>query len=232
MRRALTLLTLLLPAAALAGPPEVTGDRKVPEHSFVKLTAKADPKATVSWEVWPPLPAGVGRFEQHGPSVYLAAPVGSYTLRVTVIDWDRRTLDTGAEAVTIGAATPGPPPGPAPGPGPDPPPGPLASFRVVLVYESGDSLTAAQRAVLYGRAVEDWLTANCTGGAAGWRRRDKDAPGELDPAFAPLWAAVKPKITTTPCLVIAQNDRVTIEPPPATPEAAVALLAKYKEGRR
>jgi hypothetical protein len=114
---------------------------------------------------------------------------------------------------------------------PEPTPKPPASFRVIIVFESGDNLTTAQRAVLDGKVVQDWLTANCTGGVAGWRRRDKDAPGDQDKTMSALWSAVKPKVTSTPCFAIACDDKVTLEPFPPTPAAAVALLTKYKEGR-
>jgi hypothetical protein len=42
-----------------------------------------------------------------------------------------------------------------------------------------------------------------------------------------LWAAVKPKVTSTPCLAVEVNGKVEIVPLPATPAEAVAALKKY-----
>lgn len=126
--------------------------------------------------------------------------------------------------------------GAQPPPKPDDPvdPVPTKSFRVIFVYESGDTLTTAQHSVIYAKSVSDWLTANTTkdGQYAGWRRYDKDsdASGENE-SFKGLWAAVKPKVTTVPCVVIERNGKADILPLPATPAEAVALFTKYKEGK-
>lgn len=130
--------------------------------------------------------------------------------------------------------------GQAPQPPPTPPtpptPVPVTSFRVIFVYESGTTLTQAQNGVIYGKSVEDYLNAACTGGKTGWRRRDKDAPGENDPTMKAIWDVAKPefappKNTAVPALVIQVNDKVTIEPLPATQADAVTLLKKYREGK-
>jgi hypothetical protein len=123
----------------------------------------------------------------------------------------------------------------APQPPPDPDPDkPIKSFRVVLIHESADTLTQAQRGVLYGAQVEEWLNANCTQGRNGWRRRDKDAPGTADPVFAPLWDAVKGKVTATPCVAVAverdRDDQIKVDliPLEKTPEEMIAVLTKYR----
>lgn len=132
----------------------------------------------------------------------------------------------------------GPIPPPIP-PGPTPQPDPLTSFRVIFVYESADLLAPEQRAVIFGKAVEDWLLTNCTGGKAGWRRRDKDAPGDADPTMAALWNAVKParlpngqldpnRITTVPCVVMERNSKVMIVNLEGTPAKMVEVLSTYR----
>lgn len=160
-----------------------------------------------------------------------AATTGTYELLVipqgAVGDKDvvRRMLD-----VDTGTG-PRPPPDPKP-PEPKPPepkpPDTLTSFRVFLIMESADKLTAEQRGIVYGKVVEDWLNTNCTGGNAGWRRRDKDTTGENDKPMAPLWAAIQPQITTTPCIAIERNGKVDILPLDATPSAQVETLKKYR----
>lgn len=119
-------------------------------------------------------------------------------------------------------------PQPPPGPDPQPPPGPVVSFRVILGYESGQTMTAAQNSVLYGKVVEDYLTANCTGGKAGWRRRDKDSVGDADPTMAAMWNAVKPAITTVPFAAVEVNGKIEIIPIEPTPAAMVAKLKTYR----
>ncbi len=82
--------------------------------------------------------------------------------------------------------------------------------------------------MIYGRVVEDWLNANCTDGNKGWRRRDKDAPGENDPKMAALWSAVQPAVTTTPCIAVEVNGKVEIIPTEATTAAMIAKLNTYR----
>lgn len=154
------------------------------------------------------------------------------------------TTKTGSLKFLVGEVPPPLPPTPPPVPPtppmppPDPPipPQPVVSFRVILVQESGDTLTGAQKSVFYGKTVEDFLNATCTGGKAGWRRRDKDMPGENDPAMAQVWSAVKgefaaPKNTKTPAVVVQVNSKIEIIPLAATPVEMVAILKKYAEGK-
>lgn len=112
----------------------------------------------------------------------------------------------------------------------------VKSFRVLLVYESADTMSAANNSILYGKAVEDFLNANCTGGKQGWARREKDATGTYDSDRQAVWDAVKnefaaPKNTKTPALVIQVNDKITIEPFGPTAAGTVAILRKYLEGK-
>lgn len=122
------------------------------------------------------------------------------------------------------------------GQGPRPPPDddkkdetkPVTSFRVFLIYESGATYPQAAINVLYGGQVEEWLTANCTGGKSGWRRRDRSLGGENDPTFAAMWAAIQPKLTTHPCIAIEVNGKVEIIPLEPTQAAMVEKLKTYR----
>lgn len=112
------------------------------------------------------------------------------------------------------------------------PPEPVKSFRVFLIWESMNTLTPEQKAVLDGKAVEDFLNATCTGGKKGWGKRDKDADGSADePVLAAMWAAVKPKITSTPCVAVGVNDKVEIIPLETTPAKMIEVLKKYAGGK-
>ncbi len=175
----------------------------------------------------------------------MSAPKGEITIsvRTMVIDYNAKitTRKSGSLTFNIGDVAPVPPPPPPkppePDPAPKPPtPQPVLSFRVILVYESGDTLTGPQNSIIYGKTVEDFLTATCTGGKAGWRRRDKDAGGDGDPAMSAVWSAIQkefapPRNTKTPAVAVQVNERIEIIPLAATPAEMVAVLKKYAEGK-
>ena len=132
--------------------------------------------------------------------------------------------------------SPVPPPKPKPDDPPAPkPPEPVTSFRVIFVWESGDTLTAAQNSVINGVEVADFLAAKTTktGTDKGWRLKDKDAPAAGDtPVMNELWAAVKAKLkpTDVPCVAVEVNGKVEIIPLAATPAEMVAKFKTYLGG--
>lgn len=210
-------------------PPEVKGD----VGAFVVVRGKTPGDKVV----FVPLDPGLNVFPadllaDKKATVVTAAKPGRYrVLAYSAISGD--PTDPAVTTVVIGAAPPVPPgPDPGPGPTPDPkPPGPVTSFRVLLVYESAQLLTPQQSAVVYGKAVADYLNAKCTkdGTNPSWRRYDKDADASTEaPNVKALWEAVKPKVTTVPCVVIEVNGTATIEPLPASIDAALTLLKKYR----
>lgn len=171
-----------------------------------------------------------------GPCVYIleAVPDKAGRVELDLIPYGfKADADIYSAAVDVdGGTAPLPPPKPVP-PKPEPPkPEPVTSFRVILIYESGQTLTAAQFGVLYGKPLEDWLTANCTDGKAGWVRRDKDADPLGDPpAIKAAWDATKPKVAATPSVAVIVNDVPTVLPL-ATPTAElIKTLGKYREGK-
>lgn len=167
--------------------------------------------------------------------------------------WDRRRV-----TVEIGKA-PQPPPAPPdvdpkpPGPPPNPPspppvpPAPAKSFYVVLVKESGKTLTKEQNALFHGVVVEKWLQEKTTrdGEFYGFRRHDPDDANISDTeTMNALWGKVKSAITPTtllPAVAIARDGNVTIEPlskvdaagnrTTLTPAELTTLLDKYLQGK-
>jgi len=136
----------------------------------------------------------------------------------------------GVTAITVKGAVPPPTPPPGPEP-PDPPaPAPVTSLRVILVRNPTAVLTAGQMDAVYGQAVRDWLKTNTTptdGGPGAWWA-DAAAPGDnLPQTWKALWAAVQPKLTTTPCVAIEVNGKATIEPLPGSGADMLKLLTKY-----
>jgi hypothetical protein len=126
------------------------------------------------------------------------------------------------------------PPAPKPKPKPDDPPAPTParSFRVIFAVESGDTLTPGQLGAIYGLEVENWLLKNCTGGKAGFARRDKDNPVVAGKDLGDIWQAARPSIARTPAVVVERNTKVEIIPVEDTPAKMIAVLDEYLQGKR
>lgn len=170
------------------------------------------------------------KYKTAHPVTYQFSAVGKGRATVEFFWADGKEVKTRKIVIECQGARP--PPEPIP-PDPKPPePTPVTSFRVIFVVETGNTITAAQNSVIYGKAVEDWMTANCTGGKDGWRRRDKDATeGKDTTTMNALWAAVKPKVTSTPCVAVERNGKVEIIPVAATPADMLATFKRYLEGK-
>lgn len=154
---------------------------------------------------------------------YLLSGSGTYLLDAMSFSFDRSL------SVTIGQPDPPIPPDP-PDPGPNPPPvppGPVKSFHVILVKESGSTLNAEQTAISGSKSVRDYLTAKTTpeGGLAGWREYDpqQNVTNEK-PSMKALWVAAKSSITNVPCMVVEVNGKVSVLAYPKNPVEAVKTL--------
>lgn len=186
----------------------------------VETTAKK-----VTWRV----PDGVDYIALDGKRIAVWADAGVYTLLAAVPSGED-VLTTELVLTVVGPRPPPIPPGPAPEPKPPAPePVPVVkSFRVIFVIESGDNTRVA---VADAKAVRDYLNQNTTVEAqwAGWRRFDpqQEAANET-PIMKALWTAVRPKITTTPCMVVEVNGKADILPYPANAAEAVAVFQKYR----
>ena len=178
--------------------------------------------------------AGAGAVETRefkGPFVWEVEAVGTGRVYLDLIPKGFKDEKEIVHGLIDAGYDDGPPPPKPPDPGPpEPSPKPAGAVRVIMVFESEDTLTRGQRAVVYGKEVEDWMTTNCKEGKNGWRRRDKDSPGDADPTMAALWAAVKPKITRTPCVAVERDGKVELIDLGETPAKMVEILNKYKGG--
>lgn len=247
----LTAAFLLLPAQAqvrIVASPAATPPAGTPtvldSGKFVWLDL-AGSTGPISWDFSTPgvvalPPDGSGEFfggvkqgatlpDWHkSPSKTSVPCLGVKTGTTTVSAWgvvDGRAKKLADLTIQVGAR---PPPDIEPAPVDPIVPKPVTSFRVFLVVESGQNVTPAQSAVLFGNVVEEYLNANCTGGKSGWRRRDRSLGGESDPKMADLWAAIQPKLTTMPACAVEVNNRVEIIPLEATPAKMVETLNKYR----
>ena len=130
-------------------------------------------------------------------------------------------------------------PGPGPGPNPVPPkpiptpvvpaPIPVDGFRVLIVYETSDKMTAEFQAIILGKEVRDYLAAKCVKGPDGktpeFRIMDKDSVVKDE---SKLWqdAMLRPR-QSVPWLLVS-NGRTGFEGPlPATVADTLIILRKH-----
>jgi len=144
------------------------------------------------------------------------------------------------QPLTVMGISPIPPPDPQPGPGPTPPgpmppqpdptpPGPVTSFRVIFVKESGATLNAEQSSIPAAKVLRDFLSTKTTqeGGLSGWREYDpQQNTANEQPTMKALWAAVKPSLQRFPCMVVEVNGNATVMPFPANVNEALSVLKK------
>lgn len=131
-----------------------------------------------------------------------------------------------------------PPPGPTP-----PTPSPVTTFVVLLVHESGQTLSSGQQAAMDAQAVRQLLNKKCTIskgpvpgiGQPDWRKVDNGPNQTLDldsAVLKQLWNAVKGNIAP-PCVVIQRNSEVhTNIALPSSPDEMVSLINRvYDTGK-
>lgn len=250
MTRFVVLMTALTcpawgpPALALGAPPDVPPHLKVRPGQIVRVVVKTD-KEIGSVKNFAETDAFWGELVSPAKGArhfMFQAPALEYDAKGKVIPpkrtefvigwWEKGDLSGSATTITLDLTGVAPvPPGPVPpSPDPTPPaPDPVSTFEVLLVYESGATHPPGVKAVLEGRVVEDWLTANCTGGKAGWGRRDKDFPPDQDrTALKAMWAAAQPRVTSVPCVAVAVNGKIRIDALKSTPAEQVAELTKLR----
>jgi hypothetical protein len=138
------------------------------------------------------------------------------------------------QILTVSGAGPNPPPtpdpDPVPTPTPDPTPTPVSTFRVIFVKESGATLSSEQTAIPSAKILRDYLGAKTTpeGRLVGWREYDPDqSTANEQPTMAALWAAVKDKVQTVPCMIVEVNGHATVLPFPANPAEALKTLKTF-----
>ena len=233
MRWRLAFALLLVPSWALAAPPDVPGELKVKPGQLVRVRVKTEAEVgtarnfTDTEAFWGELVSPKG--ERH--FVFQAPAEGKRTVYV-VAWWTKGETEGATTTIVVDAAPPAPPPQPKPDDPPAPKPvEPVTSFRVILVYESGKTLTQAQYGVLWGESVETALT-EATRGVGAWRRYDQDK-GETDPdeGVRAMWAKAKPLVKSVPCVAYEVNGRVSVQPLAATPAEQVAAVKKLREGK-
>jgi hypothetical protein len=227
------LVVLLLFTSTLhARPPVIKGDRTYKQYEpiVLKATEITSKAAQFLWDV-----GGAAQFVEAGDTLYIWAPPGSYTVRLTTVDFEAKKVERTAFSFNVEGKAPDPkppaPPGPNP-PGPNPP-GPTTGLRVLILYESADAskIPLKQNSILYGAEVRKWLQSNCTDSPdkthKEWGIFDKD---DDISAYSPKLQEMKNRPRASlPWLVIAGDSGVVFEGPlPADVPAMMSLLQKTK----
>lgn len=196
---------------------------KVASSEGVRIIVQQGGKDFVGLEVYK---SSVDADSKISTSWYLLIGGGTYDVHAisrTNEAWDRKLQ------VTIGPAPPVPDPEPKP-PVPPGPPGPLTSFRVILVKESGSTLSAEQTAIPGAKLVRDYLTNKTTpeGGKAGWREYDPQQNVTNEQSkIKEMWLIAKSSITTVPCLIVERNGKIDVLPYPKNVAEAIKTLKIY-----
>ncbi len=253
-RFGLLLLLFAFPAFAQDIPLELKGDTTTVKVAKV-ITTYEDRLVLQSLPALIIAPADIGFYRWTYPATVKAtdkgnvlqidaAPQGdskvSLKVESAVVENGKVKYVTKFSDIVFSVGVPGPPVPPVPPLPPDPPvppvpptPVPVTSFHVIFAWESGKTQPPGVISVMDAKVVRDYLTANTTpdAGFAGWRKYDKDQDSSKDTAVInQMWTAVKPKLTTVPCVAIETNGHVDILPLEATPAAMVETFKKYKGG--
>lgn len=143
--------------------------------------------------------------------------------------------------ILIGQPDPKPPePGPNPPTPPTPPtpdnpaPIPDAGYRVLILYESADTLPAQQSSILTAAPIRDYFDANCIKGPDGKTPEARIWDWDVDTSsVSDLWRKAVEKAKTkadgkAPLILISNGKTGTIEPLPANVAATLELLKKWR----
>lgn len=261
MRRAtLTLGLFLTVVTPLLADLRIAGELKVPVNRLVRLEAQGTVDGSAL--IWDVSNEDSVDAEEVGQRFLFTAPPGTYKIKLrSIMVKDGKTkVETARATVTIGDAPPNPiPPGPTP-PNPTPPtpepssaPIPLPGFRVLIIYESGDTYPASTESILSGKKIRDYLKAKCVdeaGGMKGFWILDKDVDvsglpkhwqdawirslskiAAWKPPSTPLNANGKPKGTAAtnaiPWLLVSNGTTGYEGPLPSSVDETLALLKKF-----
>jgi hypothetical protein len=206
-------------------------DKPVPQYGFAELSVKLEAGDMASWQVYPqPV-----KKTQPGPGqLYIGAkPGAAFQVNVTVVNFDKKTLETGQGTLTFAGEAPDVDPIPPDGPASDPAVSKLAAkfLAAVELEDDAERVYTKKLAALYRNAVtkvdaaatmQDLYAAMAaeatqTDGVAGHlkvlqvavsKEMKANVPWKAEEVEKPLTAAQKTKIKATLKRVADALDRV------------------------
>jgi hypothetical protein len=203
------------------------------------FTIKAPPGAfDYRWS----FPATVSVLDMGDTLKVTAAPKGAVTVGVVIktIDFDKKKVDSKFQELSfLVGEVPVPippvpdPPKPDPKPEPvNPAPIPVAGFRVMIVYESADKLSAAQTAIFTSRDIREYLDLRAIVGPDGktkeWRIWDKDvSTANVSKLWQDAFAKVNASSGTYPKILISNGVTGFVGPLPSNVPDTLTLLKTY-----
>jgi hypothetical protein len=230
-------LFLLLPPWSQAAEVKGQAVYKPHEPIILKATDVTSKTAQFLWDITDP-----AQVKEVGADLHVWAPPGSYTVRLTAVDFEAKKVERATFKFTV-SGTPPTPPGPEPGPGPTPPtptdtpfPG-VTGMHVLILLESaeGNELNAEQRAIVRGATVRNYLLnktpKDATNPNGAFRMWDKDTPTSAAPkVWADALTRAKGKAGFKTPWVMVGNAKSGFEGPlPATASEFLELCKRFEQ---
>lgn len=230
-----------LPVPPVETKPGILGPESVEPGQPLWLTANLEPDSVATWTVESPDGLSFRTYEdQHefasaGPIDAKEVRVALSVARIVAEKIEQRVI---RKTIVVGQS-PNPPPGPdPPGPTPDPEPPepppapapiPARGLHVIVVFESGDTLSMGQQAILYGEEARGYLDTHCqvyTDKSRAYRIYDKDVDVSED---WPVWQeAMKRPRESVPWVIVSNGTTGFEGPLPETVESFLELVKKYE----
>lgn len=204
-----------------------------------------DPGTEIFWLVFPESHRKDARKFPPNQGMILVVPTPE-GVTLTVYQVVAKTVGKDAQSnvasitlpVNGGSPTPKPPVPPQPPTPPEPkpplPPPVPTGFRVLIIRESADALSAARTSAMFAGSIRKYLNTKCAksdNGHPEWRIYDDDTvidPNE-SPTMRELFQKALPTVKQLPAIVIAVDGKSVAQPLPETEAATLALL-KSKGG--
>ncbi len=164
------------------------------------------------------------------------APKGELTISVKMvkIDWEAKKTSTkfGEVIIYIGEIKPPTPVPPTPGPTPSDPPIIADGNRVLIIYETSESLPPKQNIALTSDFLRSYMDEKC--GSDGWRIYDQDTlAGDAPKPWAEaLKRAKATKGFKTPWIMISNGKSGFEGPLPADTHAITVLMGMHLTGSK
>lgn len=237
MSRFIAPILFLLLCSPLQAQVRVKGAASYRTFDPIVLTATGGSgKAQYLWDVTSIV--GSAQAVEVGNTLYVWATPGSYSVKLTAIDFKSEKAERATYQFKVEGAVP-PGPGPEPGPGPGPLPKPGGPVKVLLLEDARarTQLSPGHYSVLFGTPMRTYLNKVCAsdpglGYEKAWTIQDKDT--DLS-ALGAFWESARKRPRTgLPWIVIADQAGTILFDGPVPPDvpATQSLIGKYVTTQR